>query len=244
MNPHVWLQRALLLSRTHMEVNDRSLDSLPSSCFLSRMGFHITDATCYLTADLFYLEVVLVASGGVEEVKVAPQGAPPAVSAVSNKQLTSLPLLLCGLIKGNCFTVQWLSPAAAEVRGRAAVHFSLVSKLQRLIWHKLFKWTVWISTQVKELCWVLREVIQPLHPVQHPRRQVRTRKTFLSCIICEPLATKSIAVFIFSSSETKLKLFASLQHLGKDLQQLSHLPRWATGNTTALKNLFFVINKV
>ncbi|TKS87548.1 Mediator of RNA polymerase II transcription subunit 1 [Collichthys lucidus] len=41
------------------------------------MGFHITEATCYLTADLFYLEVVLLPCGGVEEVKVAPHGGAP-----------------------------------------------------------------------------------------------------------------------------------------------------------------------
>uniref|UniRef100_UPI0037E7A6E7 mediator of RNA polymerase II transcription subunit 1-like n=1 Tax=Semicossyphus pulcher TaxID=241346 RepID=UPI0037E7A6E7 len=45
-----------------------------------RMGFHITQATCYLTADLFYLEVVLLPCGGVEEVKVAPHGGSPVPS--------------------------------------------------------------------------------------------------------------------------------------------------------------------
>ncbi|KAM6971104.1 mediator of RNA polymerase II transcription subunit 1-like [Tautogolabrus adspersus] len=45
-----------------------------------RMGFHITEVTCYLTADLFYLEVVLLPCGGVEEVKVAPHGASPVPS--------------------------------------------------------------------------------------------------------------------------------------------------------------------
>uniref|UniRef100_A0A3Q1JGB5 Mediator of RNA polymerase II transcription subunit 1 n=1 Tax=Anabas testudineus TaxID=64144 RepID=A0A3Q1JGB5_ANATE len=44
------------------------------------MGFHVTDATCYLTADLFYLEVVLLPGGGVEEVKVAPHGGSPVPS--------------------------------------------------------------------------------------------------------------------------------------------------------------------
>ncbi|KAG8009585.1 Mediator of RNA polymerase II transcription subunit 1 [Nibea albiflora] len=44
------------------------------------MGFHITEATCYLTADLFYLEVVLLPCGGVEEVKVAPHGGAPVPS--------------------------------------------------------------------------------------------------------------------------------------------------------------------
>ncbi|XP_061821191.1 mediator of RNA polymerase II transcription subunit 1-like isoform X1 [Nerophis lumbriciformis] len=41
------------------------------------MGFHFTEATCYLTADLFYLEVALLPCGGVEEVKVAPHGGAP-----------------------------------------------------------------------------------------------------------------------------------------------------------------------
>ncbi|XP_062236097.1 mediator of RNA polymerase II transcription subunit 1-like isoform X4 [Platichthys flesus] len=101
------------------------------------MGFHITDNTCYLTADLFYLEVVLVACGGVEEVKVAPQGAPPA----SSESLLQL------------------------LRSKNFAEFSM--KLSSLF------------TQYN----------------------------------------------IPGDSETKLKLFASLQHLGKDLQQLSHLPR-------------------
>ncbi|KAM4605944.1 mediator of RNA polymerase II transcription subunit 1-like [Polymixia lowei] len=50
------------------------------------MGFHYTDATCYLTSDLFYLEVVLLPGGGVEEVKVAPHGEAP-VSSESFLQL-------------------------------------------------------------------------------------------------------------------------------------------------------------
>ncbi|KAM4543793.1 mediator of RNA polymerase II transcription subunit 1-like isoform 2-T3 [Fundulus diaphanus] len=44
------------------------------------MGFHFTDATCYLTADLFYLEVLLLPSGEVQEVKVAPHGEHPVPS--------------------------------------------------------------------------------------------------------------------------------------------------------------------
>ncbi|XP_034416211.1 mediator of RNA polymerase II transcription subunit 1 isoform X2 [Cyclopterus lumpus] len=44
------------------------------------MGYHITEATCYLTGDLFYLEVVLLPCGGVEEVKVAPHGGSPVSS--------------------------------------------------------------------------------------------------------------------------------------------------------------------
>ncbi|XP_047205339.1 mediator of RNA polymerase II transcription subunit 1 isoform X4 [Girardinichthys multiradiatus] len=44
------------------------------------MGFHFTEATCYLTADLFYLEVLLLPSGEVQEVKVASHGEHPVPS--------------------------------------------------------------------------------------------------------------------------------------------------------------------
>lgn len=43
------------------------------------MGFHVTGATCYLTADLFYLEVALLPHGGVEDVKMAPHARSPVV---------------------------------------------------------------------------------------------------------------------------------------------------------------------
>ncbi|XP_043960047.1 mediator of RNA polymerase II transcription subunit 1 isoform X1 [Gambusia affinis] len=44
------------------------------------MGFHFTEATCYLTADFFYLEVLLLPSGEVQEVKVALHGEHPTPS--------------------------------------------------------------------------------------------------------------------------------------------------------------------
>ncbi|XP_024859603.1 mediator of RNA polymerase II transcription subunit 1 isoform X7 [Kryptolebias marmoratus] len=44
------------------------------------MGFHATEATCYLTGNLFYVEVVLLPHGEVQEVKVAPHGKPPSPS--------------------------------------------------------------------------------------------------------------------------------------------------------------------
>uniref|UniRef100_A0A3P9K552 Mediator of RNA polymerase II transcription subunit 1 n=1 Tax=Oryzias latipes TaxID=8090 RepID=A0A3P9K552_ORYLA len=44
------------------------------------MGFHVTEDTCYLTADLFYLEVLLPPCGGVQEVKVALHGEGPVVN--------------------------------------------------------------------------------------------------------------------------------------------------------------------
>ncbi|XP_029955975.1 mediator of RNA polymerase II transcription subunit 1-like, partial [Salarias fasciatus] len=44
------------------------------------VGFHRTVTTCYLTADLFYVEVTLLPCGTVTEVIVAPHGKPPTVS--------------------------------------------------------------------------------------------------------------------------------------------------------------------
>ncbi|XP_019131051.2 mediator of RNA polymerase II transcription subunit 1-like [Larimichthys crocea] len=101
------------------------------------MGFHITEATCYLTADLFYLEVVLLPCGGVEEVKVAPHGGAP----VPSESLLQL------------------------LRSKHFAEFS--AKLAGLF------------TQYN----------------------------------------------IPGDNEIKLKLFASLQCIGKDLQEISHLPR-------------------
>ncbi|XP_042366141.1 mediator of RNA polymerase II transcription subunit 1 isoform X2 [Plectropomus leopardus] len=66
------------------------------------MGFHITDATCYLTADLFYLEVVLLPCGGVQEVKVAQHGGSPAPSEsflqlLRSKHFAEFSMKLAGL---------------------------------------------------------------------------------------------------------------------------------------------------
>ncbi|XP_020568279.2 mediator of RNA polymerase II transcription subunit 1 isoform X2 [Oryzias latipes] len=53
------------------------------------MGFHVTEDTCYLTADLFYLEVLLPPCGGVQEVKVALHGEGPVPSESFLKTLRS-----------------------------------------------------------------------------------------------------------------------------------------------------------
>uniref|UniRef100_A0A8C6UIS1 Mediator of RNA polymerase II transcription subunit 1 n=1 Tax=Neogobius melanostomus TaxID=47308 RepID=A0A8C6UIS1_9GOBI len=45
------------------------------------LGFHLTEGICYLTADLFYLEVVLLPCGGVDVVNVAPHGGALVASA-------------------------------------------------------------------------------------------------------------------------------------------------------------------
>lgn len=49
----------------------------------SRMGFRATGASCYLKADLFYLEVALLPCGGVEDVKMAWHGGSPVVCKCS-----------------------------------------------------------------------------------------------------------------------------------------------------------------
>ncbi|KAM3593407.1 uncharacterized protein V6R79_012333 [Siganus canaliculatus] len=72
------------LERLQEVFNVSSIDAMKSCLEITArqqgMGFHVTEATCYLTADLFYLEVVLLPCGGVEEVKVAPHGGSPVPS--------------------------------------------------------------------------------------------------------------------------------------------------------------------
>ena len=46
------------------------------------MGFHCTEATCYLTDDMFYLEVLLLPAGQVQDVKLALSGEAPEVRAL------------------------------------------------------------------------------------------------------------------------------------------------------------------
>ncbi|KAM4534063.1 mediator of RNA polymerase II transcription subunit 1-like [Odontesthes bonariensis] len=110
------------------------------------MGFHVTKDTCYLTAGLFYLEVLLLPCGGVQEVKVAPHGEPPAVSGLHLFWLISLLF---------CF----------RQRSRNFADFSMK----------------------------------------------------LKCLLTQ--------YDIPGDDEIKFKLLASLQYLGKDLQQISNLPR-------------------
>ncbi|KAJ0022772.1 hypothetical protein NQD34_014906 [Periophthalmus magnuspinnatus] len=102
------------------------------------LGFHVRDGTCYLTADLFYLEVVLLPCGEVEVVKVAPLGGAPVI------------------ILNTCFCCLCRSKDFAKFSKRLGDLFSQYN--------------------------------------------------------------------IPGDNELKLKLFESLQALGKDLEQISHLP--------------------
>lgn len=59
------------------------------------MGFHATEATCYLTADLFYLEVALLPCGQAEDVKVARHGGSPLVRGACDDVLVKALLHVC-----------------------------------------------------------------------------------------------------------------------------------------------------
>ncbi|XP_068604377.1 mediator of RNA polymerase II transcription subunit 1-like [Brachionichthys hirsutus] len=66
------------------------------------MGFHVTEPTCYLTADLFYLEVELLPCGGAAAVKVASHGRSPVHSEsllqmLRSHQFTEFSMKLAGL---------------------------------------------------------------------------------------------------------------------------------------------------
>uniref|UniRef100_A0A3P8SSM2 Mediator of RNA polymerase II transcription subunit 1 n=1 Tax=Amphiprion percula TaxID=161767 RepID=A0A3P8SSM2_AMPPE len=129
------------LERLQEEFDVSSMNTMRSRLEMiarqQQMGFHFTGATCYLTADLFYLEVLLLPCGGVEEVKVAPHGQSPVPSE------SLLQLLRC-----KCF-----ADFSVKLGGLFA-HYSIPG-----------------------------------------------------------------------DNDIKLKLLASLQHLGKDLQQISQFPR-------------------
>ncbi|XP_041824869.1 mediator of RNA polymerase II transcription subunit 1 isoform X2 [Melanotaenia boesemani] len=79
------------------------------------MGFHTTEDTCYLTAALFYLEILLLPCGGVQEVKVAPHGESPVSSEsllqlLRSKNFTDFSMKLGGLF------AQYSIPGDNEVK--------------------------------------------------------------------------------------------------------------------------------
>lgn len=75
------------------------------------MDFHVTGATCYLTAKLFYLEVVLLPCGGVESVKLAPHAGSPIVC----KSTVNAPKSSAQVIIRDSVAAQRVAPAAAQV---------------------------------------------------------------------------------------------------------------------------------
>ncbi|XP_069015787.1 mediator of RNA polymerase II transcription subunit 1-like [Embiotoca jacksoni] len=89
------------------------------------MGFHISEATCYLTADLFYLEVQLLPSGTVEEVKVASHGKSP-VPSESFLQLLRLKKLADFSTKLGSLFAQYNIPGDNEIK------LKLLASLQHL----------------------------------------------------------------------------------------------------------------
>lgn len=82
-------------------------------CVPSRMGFHATEASCFLTADLFYLEVALLPCGGVEDVNMAWRGGSPVV----RKCIICAMIFTAQVIIRDSVAAQRTAPAAAQVRG-------------------------------------------------------------------------------------------------------------------------------
>ncbi|XP_051910745.1 mediator of RNA polymerase II transcription subunit 1-like [Hippocampus zosterae] len=134
------------LERLQEEFKVSSINAMRSRLELAAqrqgMGFHFTEATCYLTADLFYVEAALLPCGGVDEVKVAPHGGDPSKSVV---------------------------------------------------------------------------LLQPLRSKDFSEFSARLKD----------LASQ---YDIPGDNDVKFKLFTAFQHLGKDMQAISHLPRVASGN--------------
>ncbi|XP_029313255.1 mediator of RNA polymerase II transcription subunit 1-like isoform X2 [Cottoperca gobio] len=116
------------LERLQEVVNVSSMNTMKSRLEMiakqQGMGFHITEATCYLTADLFYLEVVLLPCGGVEDVKVAPHGGSP-VPSESFLQLLRLKHFVEFSMKLAVLFTQYNIPGDNEIKLKlfASLHF-------------------------------------------------------------------------------------------------------------------------
>ncbi|XP_036073398.1 mediator of RNA polymerase II transcription subunit 1 isoform X5 [Oryzias melastigma] len=96
------------------------------------MGFHFTEDTCYLTADLFYLEVLLLPCGGVQKVKVALHGEGPVPSESFLKTLRSKDFEAFSVMLKDLFT-QYNIPGDSEMKLKLleSLRF-LVRDLQKL----------------------------------------------------------------------------------------------------------------
>lgn len=128
------------------------------------MAFHATGASCYLKADLFYLEVVLLPCGEVEDVKMAWHGRSPVVCKC----------IICGMkfaaqvIIRDSVAAKRMAAAAPQVRGLLTAPRSATSNSYQLPVLFFF----FTSLKGEKLLSVLREVGKPVQPVQHPGRKV------------------------------------------------------------------------
>uniref|UniRef100_A0A3B5AGU6 Mediator of RNA polymerase II transcription subunit 1 n=1 Tax=Stegastes partitus TaxID=144197 RepID=A0A3B5AGU6_9TELE len=120
------------------------------------MGFHFTEAACYLTADLFYLEVLLLPGGGVEEVKVAPHGRLPAVSglkALVFKETTDIEAIQAAQVTvGTSSVSHWLQMA------------SVIWQLDFQGYHPVFAPMSEVPNETLPACFLLR--LQPEIPMR------------------------------------------------------------------------------
>lgn len=139
----------------------------------------------------------------------------------SSSRIVALPLFECMLMK-------WLLSFS-----RVRPSWSCSGKWKpRTVLGRIYRLTCWSPTQVQTVCAVLSETGRRLHPVQHPWRHVMTRQDSFT-----PNGTPAVTdVFFyppFVDSELQLKLFTSLQCLGKDLEEMSRWTRWVTEMTNS-----------
>ncbi|KAM6953396.1 mediator of RNA polymerase II transcription subunit 1-like [Aplochiton taeniatus] len=93
------------------------------------MGSHLspTETTCYLTADLFYVEVLLQPGGGVTDVKVAQQGEAP-VSSESLLQLLSSKNFDEFSVKLECLSSLYNIPGDNEIKVKLFTSLQFLGK--------------------------------------------------------------------------------------------------------------------
>lgn len=130
------------------------------------MDFHTTEATCYLTAELFCLEVALLPCGGVEDVKLTPHAGCPVVCKCTVQAVTAS----AQVISRHSVAALRVAPAAAQVRRGRTTPTTALSNADQAFF------SFFMSPKGGKLLRVLRQVGRPVEPVQHPRRQVTSRQ--------------------------------------------------------------------
>lgn len=72
----------------------------PTLSCMNRLGSHLSPSgtECYITSDMFYVEVQLDASGQLVDVKVAHQGENPTVSLLTSISIVKLVVVFTRIV--------------------------------------------------------------------------------------------------------------------------------------------------
>lgn len=196
------------------------------------MGFHVTEATCYLTADLFYLEVALLPCGRAEDVKVARHGGLPLVRGTCCFSKKKKPTSCVGSLNDS----RSFSPASCSFSCSGEV-----SQLRMLSILLFFFCIFFFYTLPSRQCWNLASLLRRESDFEGFSRNLEALFNqynipgdkylhFISILFHEYLfiidGIEFIAIYfctLLYFRDQKFKLFTCLQYLWQDLQQISNL---------------------